>query len=120
MGMEPKLTSGDVNSEKGLMDDPRFYQISVPVQAGNSGGPLLNSNGEVVGIVTSKLKAVEMSALTGDLTQNVNYALKAQYLLPLLDEGMDRSPGNLLSNATAPLEELVIRAKSSVVMILAK
>jgi len=61
-----------------------------------------------------------MAALTGDLTQNVNYALKSQYLLPLLDEGMDRSPGNLLSNAPAPLEELAKRAKGSVVMILAK
>ena len=80
MGSNIKLTDGIINSTTGLNDDPRTYQISVPVQAGNSGGPLFNMSGEVVGVVTSKLSAAKMYQWTGDLPQNVNYAVKAQYV----------------------------------------
>jgi S1-C subfamily serine protease len=72
MGTKPKLTDGIVSAVTGLKDDPRTYQISVPLQAGNSGGPLLNMDGEVVGVVTAKLSAVKVFKWTGDLPQNVN------------------------------------------------
>ena len=49
------FTTGSVTALAGLGDDSRFYQISAPVQPGNSGGPLLDENGNLVGIVTSKL-----------------------------------------------------------------
>jgi len=84
MGAKPKLTDGIVSAVTGIKDDPRTYQISVPLQAGNSGGPLLNMDGEVVGIVTAKLSAVKMFNWTGDLPQNVNYAVKSPYLSVLL------------------------------------
>ena len=57
MGAEPKLTDGIINSLTGVENDPRTFQISISVQAGNSGGLLLNMKGEVVGIVTAKLSA---------------------------------------------------------------
>lgn len=86
MGTNPKLTSGLINAMSGLADDPRTYQVSVPVQAGNSGGPLINMNGEVIGVITSKLSAQKMFEWTGDVPQNVNYAIKVKYLNALLGE----------------------------------
>jgi len=85
MGIEPKTADGIVNALSGIANDPRHMQISIPVQAGNSGGPVLNMNGEVVGVVVSKLNAAKMLSKTGDVTQNVNYAIKLPYLNALLD-----------------------------------
>ena len=93
MGAKPKLTDGIVSATTGIKDDPRTYQISVPLQAGNSGGPLINMDGEVVGIVTAKLRAVQMFKWTGDLPQNVNYAVKSKYLSALLDSAPDDRKG---------------------------
>lgn len=83
-GFEPKVTDGIVNSLSGIRDDPRVFQISVPVQSGNSGGPLVTQEGNVVGIVVSKLSAVGLFKETGDLPQNVNYAVKSNYLLEVV------------------------------------
>lgn len=84
LGVSPKLTSGLINAERGFEDNPNTYQISVPLQSGNSGGPLFNMRGEVVGITTWKLSAAKMFKLTGDLPQNVNYAVKIKSVKNLL------------------------------------
>jgi S1-C subfamily serine protease len=84
MGASPKVTDGIVSAATGVQDDPRLYQISVPLQSGNSGGPLLNMKGEVVGVVSYKLDAATVFQWTGNLPENVNYAVKAQYLEPLI------------------------------------
>jgi S1-C subfamily serine protease len=84
LGVKPKLATGVISSRFGMRDDPRTYQISVPVQAGNSGGPLLNMQGEVVGVVAAKLNAAQVFDWTGDLPQNVNYAVKSKPLLQLV------------------------------------
>lgn len=89
MGSDPKLTSGIVNSLSGFRNDKRTYQVSVALQSGNSGGPLINMRGEVVGVVTSKLSAMKVFRWTGDLPQNVNYAMKSVYLLDLLEQTGD-------------------------------
>ena len=83
-GQEQKATFGRVNALSGFKDDIRFYQIDVPIQPGNSGGPLINRRGEVVGIVTQTLNQIVTLRLSGSLPQNVNYAVKAGYILPLL------------------------------------
>lgn len=77
MGDNYKVTNGIVSSNTGLKDDVRFIQITTPIQPGNSGGPLFNKDGNVVGLTTSKLneKAV------GTSIENVNYAIKATYLI---------------------------------------
>lgn len=121
MGTAPKLTTGFINSLSGLRDDPRTYQISVPVQPGNSGGPLLNMNGEVIGIVTSKLNAMLMFKWTGDVTQNVNYAVKVNYLDVLLDT--IRHPDTnfkVLPNLKGDIEQLANRLLDSIVIVAAK
>jgi serine protease Do len=71
------FTLGNVTAVAGLGDDTRFLQISAPVQPGNSGGPLLDYSGNVVGVVEGKLNAVTVATITHDLPQNVNFAIKA-------------------------------------------
>lgn len=72
----PTLTTGDVSALAGLGDNPRQIQISAPVQQGNSGGPLLDLHGHVVGVIVSKLNAQRIAQATGDIPQNVNFAVK--------------------------------------------
>jgi len=121
LGTKPKFTDGVISSLSGFQDDPRTYQITVPLQAGNSGGPLINQNGEVVGIVTYKLDAVKVFEWTGDLPQNVNYAVKIHYLKALLDFLVSQSsPVKELTRGPANLEDLVRRIQSSVIIVLAE
>lgn len=79
-GQESKVTNGLINSLSGVADDSRFFQISVPIQPGNSGGPLVSREGLVVGVVTAKLSP----AANGVSPENVNYAVKSDCLLGLL------------------------------------
>jgi len=79
------FTLGNVTALAGIGDDTRFLQISTPVQPGNSGGPLLDENGNAVGVVTSKLNALKTVAAIGDLPQNVNFAIKAGALATFLE-----------------------------------
>ena len=84
-GFAPKLTKGEISSLTGVQDDPREFQISVAVQPGNSGGPLVNQYGNVVGIVAAKLADMATLETTGSLPQNVNYAVKSSVLNVLLE-----------------------------------
>jgi S1-C subfamily serine protease len=79
------LSVGNVSALAGLGDDSRYLQISAPVQPGNSGGPLLDTSGHLVGIVTAKLDAALVARVTGDIPQNVNFALKAELARTFLD-----------------------------------
>ena len=79
------LSVGNVSALAGLGDDSRYLQISAPVQPGNSGGPLLDASGHLVGIVTAKLDAMRIARFTGDVPQNVNFALKAEVARTFLD-----------------------------------
>jgi S1-C subfamily serine protease len=56
-GFSPKLAKGEIASLSGAGDDPRYFQISVPVQPGNSGGALVDERGNVIGIVSAKVLA---------------------------------------------------------------
>src|SRR6266487_3170096 len=56
-GFAPKLTRGDGSGRSGLLDDPRMFQISIPLQPGNSGGPVVDDAGKVVAIISASLSA---------------------------------------------------------------
>jgi hypothetical protein len=86
LGLTPKTTRGNVTASAGIKDDPRFLQISVPIQPGNSGGPLVDLNGSVIGVTTASINAVNRLKEGGYLPQNVNYALKASYLKGVFDQ----------------------------------
>jgi tripartite-type tricarboxylate transporter receptor subunit TctC/S1-C subfamily serine protease len=83
-GVEPKYTDGVISSLTGVRDKPNNYQISVAIQPGNSGGPLISSMGNVVGIVVSKLNVEAALKSAGAIPENVNYAVKSNYLLELI------------------------------------
>ena len=84
MGTESKLTTGIINSLSGIDNDNTCMQISVPIQPGNSGGALFNSKGNIVGITTSSLNSIFMAKYKGNIPQNVNYAVKTEYLKVLI------------------------------------
>jgi S1-C subfamily serine protease len=81
----PNVSVGNVSALAGLSDDSRYLQISAPVQPGNSGGPLLDASGHLIGIVTGKLDAARIFHFFGDIPQNVNFALKAEVARTFLD-----------------------------------
>ena len=83
LGKSPKITDGLISSDEGLGGDPTNLTISAPIQPGNSGGPLLDEFGNVVGVVV------------GDV-ENVNYAIKARYVMPLLEDlGLEMKSTNV-------------------------
>jgi len=79
------IVVGNIAALAGLGNDSRHYQISAPVQPGNSGGPLLNNRGQVVGIVVAKLNAIETAKVTGDIPQNINFAIKGNVVTNFLE-----------------------------------
>ena len=84
-GFAPKLAKGEIAALSGAEDDARYFQISVPVQPGNSGGALVDERGNVVGIVSAKLDVATALAASGSLPENVNYAVKSSFLLSFLE-----------------------------------
>src|SRR6516165_7321264 len=85
LATEVNLSVGNVSALAGLRDDSRYLQISAPVQPGNSGGPLLDGSGHLVGIVTGKLNVAFAIRIIGDIPENVNFALKAEVVRTFLD-----------------------------------
>lgn len=79
MGEEVKFTDGKISSKTGIQGDVTVYQISVPIQPGNSGGPLFDNQGNLVGITSSGLNRDYFKS------ENVNYAIKSSYLKSLID-----------------------------------
>ncbi len=80
------FTLGNVSALVGIGEDSRYLQISAPVQPGNSGGPLLDQNGNLVGVVSAKLNALRvMVATNGDIPQNVNFAIKASIVTSFME-----------------------------------
>ncbi len=86
LGNSPRLNKGLISATVGLDDDPKCVQFSAPVQPGNSGGPLLDSKGEVIGVISSTLNPMKILMRTsGDLPQNVNFAIKTDSIHKFLD-----------------------------------
>lgn len=99
-GNELKATFGRVNALSGLEGDIRFLQIDVPIQPGNSGGPLIANDGSVIGITTKVLSARAVLKERGIVPQNVNYAVKSEYIMPLLQYAhVKRDAGKLTTGA---------------------
>jgi S1-C subfamily serine protease len=82
------VTTGIVSSLSGLKNDSRMLQISAAVQPGNSGGPLIDSGGQIVGMVAAKLNALALLRATGDIPQNINFAIKTGAIRDFLDNSV--------------------------------
>lgn len=112
LGLEPKFTEGSVSAVSGMMDEGSLLQISVPVQPGNSGGPLVSEDGRVVGIIGSSAALKTFMDQTQTLPQNINYAVKVENALALTGG----------ASASRPLSrrEAIELTRDSVVGILAR
>ena len=121
-GQEQKATFGRINSLSGIKGDIRFVQIDVPIQPGNSGGPLLDKRGEVVGVVTATLDQFVALRASGSLPQNVNFAVKADYIHPALKMAL---PGRTMPTPDQKAGQLdvarvVSLRESSVMLVIAR
>lgn len=123
LGVNAKISEGIINSLSGMEDDPRMFQISIPIQPGNSGGPLINEKGEVIGIVTSTANSLYFVKYHGTIPQNVNFAVKINYLanLAMSIDGMPEvgksDDGNTVQAGTLNAEQTMMRFKDAVVLI---
>jgi len=93
MGYKPKYTEGVISAVTGIKDNPTVFQTTVPIQPGNSGGPLFNDKGEVVGLTTSSLSLLATESM-GAVPQSVNYAVKSSFVKNIIGT----VPEALLSN----------------------
>lgn len=118
-GVEPKYTDGVISSLTGVRDKPNNYQISVAIQPGNSGGPLISSLGNVVGIVTSKLNAEPFLKSGGTVPENVNYAVKSNYLVELISTLPNVRTGMLAvrSKPVGDMSDLAVLAEAAVGLV---
>ena len=119
-GVECKITSGDINSLSGAMDNRDHLQCSVPVFPGNSGGPVLETaSGWVVGVITSQI----VSRGGGGDAGNVSYAIKASVVRTFVASVPEACP--LLEKTAAPknangFDESIARASLAAVLVLVK
>lgn len=118
-GFEPKYTDGKISSLAGIRDDPTTFQVSVPIQPGNSGGPLLSRYGSVDGVMEARLNDAAIFARSGTMPENVNYAIKVsslrEFLKPIheLDGKLKTQSGSSRKRA-----DVLKRAQEAVVMVL--
>ena len=116
-GQQQKASFGRVNALTGAMDDPAFLQIDVPIQPGNSGGPLINARGNVVGVVTATLSTLGTLRAAGALPQNVNYAVKSEKILATAGDLAVVSPRGEKERS---FKDLVAATEKSVALIIAR
>ena len=110
MGDEVKVTNGIISSNSGFKNDISLYQISAPIQPGNSGGPLIDSKGNLIGIINAKHTDAE----------NVSYAIKAAYLINLVNLADDRiriQQVNKLSSLSLPEKIKLIKNSTYIIEV---
>lgn len=118
-GFAPNLAKGEIASLSGAGDDARYFQISVPVRPGNSGGALVDERGNVVGVVSAKLSARAALAASGALPENVNYAVKSSFLLGFLESVPEVSAKLKEPNTKErKFEDVVKSAEQAAVLVL--
>jgi S1-C subfamily serine protease len=108
LGTEPKYTEGAIAALSGFQDDEGLLQVSVPIQPGNSGGPLVDESGRVLGVIDATATPRAFEAQTGTFPQNVNWATKTEHVAPLLG-GLPPPPPPVRSR-----DEAVARALGAV------
>jgi S1-C subfamily serine protease len=83
--VEPKYSDGAISSTSGIQGDVAFLQTTVPIQPGNSGGPLVREqDGALVGIMTATAAIAPFLRIAGTLPQNINWATNINAAMPLL------------------------------------
>jgi S1-C subfamily serine protease len=118
-GFSPKVTKGVISGLKGINDDVRKYQIDASVQPGNSGGPLADESGNVVGVVVARISDAAVMREEGVVPQNVNYSLKLSYVLAVVDAYPEvaRKIHVAEDNSKVSFEEAVEKVRKATVII---
>jgi S1-C subfamily serine protease len=114
LGSNPTVGFGHVSSTTGIRNNPAQMQISVPIQRGNSGGPVFDQSGNVIGVVVSKLDALKMAASAGDLPQNVNFAIRGEVMRLFLENNQVNFP---VSRSNTKLENTDIASQGAAVTV---
>lgn len=119
-GFSPKLAKGEIASLAGIQDDPKWFQVSLPVQPGNSGGALVDTSGNVIGVIVAKLGARAALISSGTLPENVNYAIKSSFLLGFLEACPDAANhiAEPVSSSQDAFEKVTERVQSASAMVL--
>jgi len=113
LGSGIKLTSGNISGLTGLINDTTKVQLTAPVQPGNSGGPLLDRSGNVVGVIVARLE----KGLSGRNAQNVNLAIKSNVAQMFLDtNNIDYEVK--MSKKKKELPDIAEEAKNAVVQVM--
>jgi S1-C subfamily serine protease len=107
MGSEIKLTNGIISSLSGYRNNNSYYQISAPIQPGNSGCPLFDTNGNLIGLISAKLTYGE----------NVGYALKSTKLCDFLVSNGINIPQKTSAINNAPLSQKIKQLKPNIIFI---
>ena len=109
LGEQVKYSDGTISSLSGPGDEQSLMQINVPIQPGNSGGPLVAQDGFAVGVVTSTAAVLPFVKAIGTLPQNVNWAVKVDYCMSLI--------GDLHQSEAVDQSRLIDQVKRSVCKI---
>jgi S1-C subfamily serine protease len=116
VGSQPIYSEGAVSALSGIDADKSFMQISAPIQPGNSGGPVVLDDGRVIGVVTSTAAIGSFVRMTGTLPQNINWAVRSDLLLTLMDSHL---PVEQFKPIPAK-KDAVERVKLAIVQVVAK
>jgi S1-C subfamily serine protease len=121
-GFAPKVTKGVISSLKGMNDDVRRYQIDATVQPGNSGGPLADEYGNILGVIVARLNDAVVIEEKGVVPQNINYAIKVSYIMAFISNVPEVSTKaeRAKDNSPIPFEDAVEKIRKATVMIVIK
>ncbi len=116
LARQVNVTIGNISAMAGEHGDTRYLQMTAPIEIGDSGGPLLDMNGSVIGVVARKLNAEEIQKLYGDMPQNVNFATRARYARQFLSEN-SITYRTALSNTPKSPADIAESVSKSVVLV---
>lgn len=117
LSAQPNVGFGHVNSTLGVRGNTAQMQIDVSIQRGNSGGPVLDEAGNVIGVVVAKLDALKLAQRTGDLAQNINFAIRGDVVRSFLESNNVKFT---TSTGSAKLENTEIASRGSAVTVLVR
>lgn len=118
-GVAVKVTRGIISGLSGIMDNERTYQIDAAVQPGNSGGPLTDENGYVLGVVSARINPQFAVSSSGMLPENVNFAIKGRWVRAFVSKfpDVESQTASVTTNGTPVVESAVEQVSKSTVLL---
>ena len=115
LSQDIRFTEGSLSSRSGLESNPYYFQHSAPTHPGNSGGPIINSRFEIIGVATAGINDSFVKNRTGSNPQNINFGVKSEYInsllsSPIRNQNIIAGNGNIrsISNAEQATVQIII------------